>query len=850
MEKSITNAAVRGDDQRRPVRHRPLRRRLAQITLILAALGAVAILAPSYAAAQYVNTKIVLQTGVDYDLAPDGTATLLSPDGLAGFLAALAGNDPAGYFKGLTSVQLKKDIDLRGYDAVLLSLTRPRGKLNVNFDGLGHTIALDGELPLFGSIEEGAEVRNLSLVSDRNVRYDNQIGLDAGLLADVNRGRVFNCLVNGSFQFNAILLNTPKPLNLGGVVGLNLGKMETLACYCRMTVIGGPNTAAQQVNAGAICGAQQDDGTLVDCFALPAFMRLNGEVDRLTTDSLLYLLGSNMGPEVRWGPNVGSDNGVLVKMLCLDGHDKMAHNPYLDKLTTTDTDFERQELHAMKNLGPAKGKNYYEVDPCEALSNLLHPERWKMVTCTDGKRSAYLPLPCLSDVPDSLGMTVVTPPTASQDPFVVISAKDEPSVIALFGKLAEGGVFRTAQVRLPREVTFAGAADIDLDDAYDASVREAWPTLPYVAEFDGSISPCTMRGLKVCSNGLFGRLGAEAIIGGLVLREATLYATAGKCPSDEENVYVPIFAAEVAAGANVVAAFQGDVVVDAEITATDKALAVCLVDMFDDEALINGYLYIGTLSAPGDNKLCITIKQNLGTGRNRPNGGYVPPRQKVAVNRSNGAGNRDLPVDGYQTSADAAELVRTFDDGAFRDGSVAYWLNIAGVGYQGAFVPLWSQGAQLPQPVTLRAGGNDATHMVEYEVDDASRVTQAPMYCNDGGDITVTYSSRPMSLANGSAEVAVGEAQSTWSYDAASVVAITFGDGGQTGSGDGGDTGSGDGGDIGSGGSSSALRAVAGGGAVSTVAVYSIGGARLSAPRKGLNVVVGTDGKARLVVRD
>jgi hypothetical protein len=141
--------------------------------------------------------------------------------------------------------KLVSDLDLAGVDS-------PKGVIRTfsgTFDGNGHairnlTLTRSGDLGLFGTVQSGGRVLNLSMtdVSITGKSY-------AGALAGQNAGTIQNCNSTGSVTTSA-----PSLFGAGGLVGFNKGTMT----HCRSTA-----TVEGVESVGGLVGSSS--GTISDC---------------------------------------------------------------------------------------------------------------------------------------------------------------------------------------------------------------------------------------------------------------------------------------------------------------------------------------------------------------------------------------------------------------------------------------------------------------------------------------------------------------------------------------------------------------------------------------------------------
>lgn len=749
-----------------------------------------------------------LVSGEDYELS-GGICTLNSRRALCALIdysAAVASNpDSEDPFPEAVSFALGRDIDFTSLGTSEVS--DARGTLLRSLDGRGFKIQLNGTMPLFDSVGSqdisNVVVKNLELAVAMEVTCDAFTGQDLGVLCNTNYGTITNCLVNGTVSVDMTALDMTGNLSIGGLCGGNAssGAIAAVAAGVSFSLVYASGTSVSGVNVGSVCG--QNIGTMTDCVALPCQFRLGeggkGTYTPFDNGRVLSIEGGSEFRIVNWGACVGAAQGTENNLFYVDGLLDMAPAADQASLSESVCDFKNSKATALSNK-TVDTSSLFVVDGMTAYEAFNQAAAWHMVTTPDA--TVQLPLPTLADIPEQLRLQVES---AGNDKRVLMTGSDEASVSAIFARLAEGGLMRTAHVSITEPVTFH-KPDIDLhfpdsgqrDDLDHDKLTAALPTLPLVENFAGILDANKLTGLAVCSQGLFATLDEGAQVNGLLLEDATIYVDPTKCDADEQNVYVPILANEMKGNASALFGFAGNVVVDpTRIPKTtgrqDKTLNLALVNKFNEaNSAINGFLFVANTKQPAEgNKICITIKQNLGTGRNKPNGGYNPPKQKVATNGKPAVATKGLSVDEYAAAAaaDRNELTRVFTDEAFADGSVAYWLNWSGAtvngafdGYAGSYTPRWSQGPQQPIPAIVNNGNVvNALQKVEYQIrqgNDAGGeqlITSNPVYCNDAGSIRLTYTKKPVSISNGAAMlIKMDDTSATWAYDASAPVVVQF----------------------------------------------------------------------------
>lgn len=325
-----------------------------------------------------------------------------------------------------------------------------------------------------------------------------------------------------------------------------------------------------------------------------------------------------------------------------------------------------------------------------------------------------------------------------------ISATDGQSFLDIFSALSatEGG-YANSNVSIKDDINFE-AKNLDLNKLSASNIFSELDRLPTVGSYAGTMSGSTISNLAVRSSGLFGTLGDEAQIDGLIFDNATIYVD----PSDtttfetEGNDVTIHLLAKKNCGKVTNFGFSGNIIVDSEL-AKGKEISVCAVNEASEDSEINGFVRIGDLLGTGDAKRCITIKQNLGVKR------PTSKKIKMATSKSLSIDNKSLPGNFTYTDEELMKPIREFSDEEFAQGAVAYWLNYAGPGYTGDYTARWSQGKTAPVLAQTIGGVSNALYAVDYGDTDLSHITSAPQFANNGSKITIAYDAKPATVTVG-----------------------------------------------------------------------------------------------------
>ena len=266
------------------------------------------------------------------------------------------------------------------------------------------------------------------------------------------------------------------------------------------------------------------------------------------------------------------------------------------------------------------------------------------------------------------------------------------------------------------------ATDFDLDTITDANLgASALTTIgTFNSTFDGNGR--TVSGLTRRSGSLFGHVDMLAVLRNLSIANSTIYVD----PTDpqwivsNDTVYVTLVT-PVNDGKINNFGFAGRVIVDEAKIPEGKEVVVCLVGDNMESAELSGFFYDTDVNSSVGNKRCITIKQKLGSVKNKG-------KKKVATTKPT---NKSLPVGFEYPEEELLKLEREFTAEEFASGVVAYWLNWTDVGYTGEYKPIWRQGAEYPVLAVNMTGYSNGLHKVSYEIDDDQYITDAPVFANN-----------------------------------------------------------------------------------------------------------------------
>lgn len=351
-----------------------------------------------------------------------------------------------------------------------------------------------------------------------------------------------------------------------------------------------------------------------------------------------------------------------------------------------------------------------------------------------------------------------------------IGVADGQSFLDIFSALADtDGDYANANVDMMNDIAFEPKS-LDLNALSASNIFTVLDRLPTVDSYAGTMNGSTISGLAVRSSGLFGLLGNDAQINGLIFDNATIYVDPTDTTTyekDGDDVTIHLLAKKNS-GKVTNFGFSGNIIVDSEY-AKDKEISVCAVNEATEDSEINGFVHIGDILGTGDNKRCITIKQNLGVKR------PASKKIKMATSKSLSSDNKSLPTNYTYSEEELMKPVREFSDEEFAQGAVAYWLNYAGPGYTGKYTAYWSQGKTVPVIAQTIGGVSNALYAVDYGSTDLSHITSAPQFANNGSQITIAYDSKPTKVTVGDQQITgFGDNSMSVTFDHTKPISIAF----------------------------------------------------------------------------
>lgn len=201
-----------------------------------------------------------------------------------GGVATVTSNDDWNHLSdALDQLQVSQIVltqDIVEDSTALLPIYSVRNLQNVVVDGNGHTLSLSGLLDfnwdlaqsyaLFDSIGTGAVVKNF-FFDGSQTHVHNEYSSSYGLLTKVNRGEIKNCYFIGSVtndlsSFPRYFIQDPPEIALGGLVGVNDGKISNLYASIQNELIGYQNYGLE-INSfcvGGLVGKNTANGSITD----------------------------------------------------------------------------------------------------------------------------------------------------------------------------------------------------------------------------------------------------------------------------------------------------------------------------------------------------------------------------------------------------------------------------------------------------------------------------------------------------------------------------------------------------------------------------------------------------------
>ncbi len=321
------------------------------------------------------------------------------------------------------------------------------------------------------------------------------------------------------------------------------------------------------------------------------------------------------------------------------------------------------------------------------------------------------------------------------------------------------GLHSNTDVTIARGVNFLPAyyGNSDL-----RSISKYIAKLPFAPSYSAHFKGQVISNLSAEMCGLFGNVKFGGSVNNLVLDNALMLVDPDnevyQKSDDGKTLYIHIFAGRNN-GALSAVGFAGSVIMDknAKVSGVEKYV-VTLVGVQGGQGSVNGFLFLTSDAAPSSRSVAPLLEcKGVGVDESLAS--------KVAIR----GGAQSKPFDPYDSRFRYTTCA--FSDQEFANGTVAYWLNCGGLGFDGDYKPVWRQGLQHPEPET---NPEKALYKIEYQIDGDSKLSSAPLFANGGDRVTITYSQKPLLISVGGQAITPGENSTTFAYRAKSVVAISW----------------------------------------------------------------------------
>ena len=246
-------------------------------------------------------------------------------------------------------------------------------------------------------------------------------------------------------------------------------------------------------------------------------------------------------------------------------------------------------------------------------------------------------------------------------------------------------------------------------------------------------------------------IGEDGAFKKISFEEATLFTTVDGTNYlvTEDTIFVSVLA-KTNYGTVSGFGYAGRVVVDysqiPDSILFGREVVKCLVGENMTSGNVSGFLFDTEYQDPDSvgNRQCISIKQNLGIGRNMGNA-------KVATNGSTANKALTSSIDFSSSRFQQQEVV--FSNEEFKNGIVAAWLNYSGKGFSGEFTGEWSQGPKYPVQAAVLDGVSNAMYRIDYATNDSASIIDAPDFQCGGRTVTVATTRKPQEVNVTNAEV-------------------------------------------------------------------------------------------------
>lgn len=645
--------------------------------------------------------------------------------------------------------------------------------------------------PLVENIGETGSVRNLAI-------YGNLVTVNAptfGMLACVNAGSVDGVLANVSLYvgledvMNASVWAEDSAsvgkVAIGGLVGRNSGAITSTHVSASIdgmenegdTIMVGGGTLSSFHIAGV---AGHNSGVVKDCYVGNVvggqerswLISLYGTVMQFVSDT-----ASQANVALGAGYLVGGNTGDAPStVLCAPGMaESEPEGVNLSFESRSSLNMEVMQKHSLKDSWNGGGMTDLEVEVSDTLygwwavdANLYlfdDPAKW---TFNVGAQRSMeyggfrYPVPSMIE-------RVVDVDADKNTRNILVAVSDSSSLKGFFEVVGDAntGFYRDALITFLSDVAYSPFYP-QLDTLTAGNVHEVLDSLPSIPRFNGTLNGSNVDNLAFQTGGVIDTLDAGGNVNGLVLNNTLFYVdpTNPNYLRSNDTIYVHLLVGLNNGRMNNVGVSGCVVVDDRNLSALgDTTIVIVLVG--EDSGLgMSGYIFLDDPQTPGSNKRFIPIKQNLCTGRNRPQG-----KNKVAMRKVDGT--KSLMFDVDLNSLRFKQEHCLFSDEEFGNGLVAYWLNFSGEGFTGEYTGAWTQGDRVPVSAKNK---RTALYKVDIELQGDSALTSAPLFANGGSVVTLRHSKRPLSITMGGSVVPVqSDTLTSFEYVGGAKIVLKFG---------------------------------------------------------------------------
>ncbi len=666
------------------------------------------------------------------------------------------------------------------------------------FEGNGHTITLSPKFendnavlyPLFDEIFPKATVRNLIVLVNNTMGDYNELSTDNiyyGLLANTNNGTIESCavLTQEIFRFSArysYASNDVIPnVYIGVMVGENKGTIKesfvanpsgyfevSVSCVYNDSYSGEQPDLDRKLYVGGLVG--KNSGSILD-----SYVKMGGiYIEAKETEIQNYISAiSGQDGENAVYERVFYNNDIDMVFSSSgsssdpkSGVKKMCYFEETEKPEYGDNLYDENEEN-----GP-----YYNLPTF--IANFSNPMKWTylkkgdMLTDEDVSNWPYLytsyddykaPILTFSDIDAVI----------DEDIKVVDLELTDTTEVAEFSEALKSNpeVYSNAIVTLGNDIDYS-------NDEADADVPETLPSFnqlgggdaPFNGTFDGSgysIKNMIVRSDSNGSGGFFKNISESAVVKNLNIEGANIfvmnadsmmtYSNGDENFDGVDTIYVAVFA-DKNKGKMSNCSFVGSIKVDEAIANSGKVIKICFVgeneesEGSEDVVLDHAFIYLTDdtqeQQAADGNKVCIVIKQHIGSGRKSG---------RTRKTCSNKKSNKALVLDPSKDETDAVGSAvvnseyREYTDEEFARGDVAFWLNYTQKGFTGEYSGEWKQGELYP---VLDLDKTSPLVKLVYSLEGVDDKTgfKYPPYGNIGSTATIEYQDKPTSVSvNGKA---------------------------------------------------------------------------------------------------